>query len=154
MGRSATSALAVAPFNHLQSRCFAGHSKWSKIKRSKGANDVANAAAWAELRAAGVARRCNPLHVIPESVSAVEAAFTCAITCCFPDEPVTLPCGHNFDRSSLEQHVASTAPAQKPACAQCGAELEGGAPAWQGAALKAKVNKHLAAAHKALLGGV
>jgi len=117
------------------------------------AADGANAAAWARLREGGAARRAHAWHVVPAAVSAAEAAFACGITQDFPAEPVTCPCGHNFERAALEQHVAARDGNElKPNCPLCAAELPGGADAWRGAPLRERVNRALLAAVAALKG--
>ena len=115
--------------------------------------DVANAAAWARLRLAGVARRAHFWHVVPEAVRAVEEAFECGITRDFPIEPVTLPCGHNFECEMIEMHVSTRVEEGKIAnCPLCAAELLGGVEAWRGAALHRRINTALLAAVATLKG--
>ena len=118
--------------------------------------DTRNAEKWARLRAdADIARRAHAWHVVPAAVSAAVEEFSCGITYDFSDEPVTLPCAHNFDAGALETHVRTRAErAQTPNCPLCAAQLDGGAAAWSGDALRAKVNVDLLAAVNALKGVV
>ena len=145
--------------------------------------DAANRRAWDTLRSRGVARRAGTRAVNSAAANMVLEEFQCerapalrslSAPCALTpfllhrslfcpgvimgtgdvsDETVTTPCGHNFDRASLQHYLRDRIEAgHAPTCVSCGDALLPAAE-WSGG-LAGKVNSALVAAVKAITGAL